>query len=66
MLIKQNIAKTEQAVAKSVEVVAKAGSKQAGQLDEKGAKAESTMVRKNTFDGAISTVALAKAGRRTE
>jgi hypothetical protein len=56
----------EVTITKSVEVenISKAGSKQAGQLDESGAKGASVL-RKTVFGGAISTIALAKAGRET-
>ena len=62
MVIKKS-AEQPAVVAKSVvvETVAKAGSKQVGQLDADGAKNE--IVGKSVFGGAISTIALAKAGR---
>ena len=68
MLIRKSVEQPEVVVGKTVSVagvVAKAGSQQAGQLTEAGARAERE-VKKSTFAGAISTIALAKAGRSVE
>ena len=70
MLIRKSAEQTEVVVGKTAVTgaignVSKAGSQQAGQLTEAGARAERE-VKKSTFAGAISTIALAKAGRSVE
>ena len=70
MLIRKSVEQTEVVVGKTAVTgaignVSKAGSQQAGQLTEAGARAERE-VKKSTFASAISTIALAKAGRSVE
>ena len=70
MLIRKSVEQTEVVVGKTAVTgtignVSKAGSQQAGQLTEAGARAERE-VGKSTFASAISTIALAKAGRSVE
>src|ERR1700722_4230336 len=55
------VAKTDEVAKAQTEPVVKARSQQAGQLDDKSARAET--VRKNVFGGAISTIAMAQRNR---